>query len=583
MTESIREEHWRQGFAAGDREAGLRLGELMQGRGDVGHAQEILRHAGSGLGPVAARALFALGMSLTHGGHLHEASDAFEGAAELAQAESAPDVVLNLAARWTVLGREDDAEAAYWSVVEKAPDAAERAVAAYRLGRYCRDVERFAEGVGLLRRAVEEGTEDLVPFAKLELARALREQSNQEECEVLYRDVIRSDHPDRAPEAAVALAELHLARDEIVEARHLLELVVESEHPDWTPVAKGRLDAMAQKQLTNYLVVSCLSPVEHRRVFVSHSRADREQGWTVQLAVGNPHGVGLASNEEGLARDGSRTLLGGRITFARRLSNRQLVISSLRHVVALARAVRRVLTHLLRTPVAAACELAGSARTTASLERRLRAQLIRHGLTAAEAARAVSFYAGLCARGSVQSVAARGRPARSLWRESTSSLRAHQGPLDVARSCVQRVRWYLARRTHLRGAQGFGCPSPRMGAHDRALLRSSFGAHIAMSAPGTGKSLLALHLANLVQHQLADRLQNWRALESDEGLSQDDGFSWLALDVDDPGVTDWHRCQMAIEHVFGAFPATGFHPELGHSDGGCTCSAASDSGCQNPA
>lgn len=556
MKSNLQEEHWRASFGAGDREAGLRLAELLHWRGEHGYAEEVLRRAGRGSDAVAARASLALGFSLAKRGYLEEAREALTTAERQADAKEAPDVLLNLAARWAVLGRGRDAEAAYRAVIEHAPRSAERAVAVYRLAHLLRDAGDTRASIVLLRRAVEESAEDLAPVAKLALGRSLEGRAYEDEREALYREVIASDHPDCAPEAALGLADLLADRGADEEAAELLELVVGSEHPEWAPAASRRLENLERGAIVKLVRLSAI-PDERRTAFFSYCEQlhedVREHRGSDLIAGGGAYCLRLDNEDSLVLLPGTSDRRTMTILHPLLLQIRGLVsflATLLRGVCTAVGVVARVLVEA----VSGACVAAGLRMETAS-EHRLSEALVRHGLTQAEAARAVALW---------EALARRKRRRKDLWIKSVATECSYQqqrrvDPPNVALTLKERLlrsvsRWSVRAPGAIRWTREFGrVPSWRCSdSAGRSLLRSTFGGHIAMSAPGTGKSLLALHVANVVQHRLTEHLQRSCIDASPGGLKQP--LSCLELDEDDPGVKDFWRCQTAIDRVIGLPP-----------------------------
>jgi tetratricopeptide (TPR) repeat protein len=557
VSSRLGEEQWLRRLRAGDGEAGLRLSELLQIRGENGYAEEVLRHTARGSGPVAARAAFALGLLLVERGYPGEAHEAFRAANNVADAGDSPDVVLNLAARWAALGRRSDAKQAYRSVVQHAPDRRDRALAAFRLSSLELEDDNCDAAIDLLRLAAADGMEDLAPVAKLELGRALGDESTEQR-EALYREVVESDHPDCAPEAAVRLSELLTNRGEVAEAHRFLDLAIASEHPEWADVATDLLKTMKQ----DLVAESLRSAQGYRRLFISSSGQLYVEPCSAKcdLVLGNPRWHQFACGDTAgplttnLAGDCTSddstgpTELEGRMGFAW-------------FVPALALLARRFTSSLLK------CVLPGSHRlgrlsSWTSLERRIRDALVHHGLTAAEAARTVSLYAAL------RTSSTRRECDRAELSRSIGESRPYPGASGALNAVVGLMKPIprLIRRELLRLREawiGSGSIDPasylKLASRDLALLRSTLGVRIAMSGSDAGKGLLALHTANLVQHELIKELHVLSIRGGDEGLG--DHGSALELDNNDPGVSDWQRCQYALSTVFGESSTAGAYLE----------------------
>lgn len=261
--------YWLERLAGDDvdarADAALRLASLARARDDVEQAERLLRTASQEPSPsVAPRAAFALGQLLEALGEVAAAAAAFALAAGLSRPEASPDVLCNLAARWAVLGRVDDAIDAYRRVVaagmsaEQEAHRQDAAVAAFRLGELLDETGRHDEAMAAWRLALASRSPEAAPHAAMNVYYGILASGTADHAELdaLLRRAIELDHPDRSPEAGLALAERLLARGELEGGYELLELVADCEHPEHSPTAQARLHALTTEHTRNYVALA---------------------------------------------------------------------------------------------------------------------------------------------------------------------------------------------------------------------------------------------------------------------------------------------------------------------------------------
>ncbi len=194
-------------------------------------------------------ALGRLSRLLADAGYADEAHSVMTTMTARAPAEAPADANLDLAARDAAFGNIDRALERYAIVFgHGGTDAALAAlrVAHLELGRGRQRAAAF-----LLRFAVENGDEDVLPYALVDLAELLAGvPTTRDEAMDLYRRAVETDHADLAPAAAMALAQLHVDRHEPGLARRLYDLVVSSGHPEHAPAARRRLDTLHEQPIS---------------------------------------------------------------------------------------------------------------------------------------------------------------------------------------------------------------------------------------------------------------------------------------------------------------------------------------------
>jgi tetratricopeptide (TPR) repeat protein len=189
----------------------------------------------------AAAAALRLARLHEAAGQAEAAALAYSRAAQKADPEFSADVLLDLAARWAARGDRERARLAYLGVKDRAPDAADRSLAALRLADLAREVGDVGAAIPLWRLALARANVRHRPHIALSLAEGLLEwEKSCDEDEVidLLDSVIDSDHADLAPRAALEVAKLKRRRGELLEAYRYCQWVVESEHPLYAPGAE---------------------------------------------------------------------------------------------------------------------------------------------------------------------------------------------------------------------------------------------------------------------------------------------------------------------------------------------------------
>jgi tetratricopeptide (TPR) repeat protein len=240
-------------------EARLNLAVLLQRRGDLVAAEALLIDAIGERNPkLTPEAALRLGHLYAQLDRCGEAAAEYERAASESTPRKNPDVLLDVAARWTSLGDIDRASDAYRGVHEQAPADRRRfaAIAAYRLAHIHQERGAIIEAMRWWRLANNEADADLLPHVLVDLADVLcdvGDAADRLEAETLYVQAIEADHPDLSPRAAIALADMSREHGAFIQAFQLYEDVIESEHPRYRPEAEARREELVTQELERWL------------------------------------------------------------------------------------------------------------------------------------------------------------------------------------------------------------------------------------------------------------------------------------------------------------------------------------------
>lgn len=247
--------------------AALNLGRYLLGLGQA-EGVALLRRAARAEDPVTgARAAWALAEFHREAGARICAKGYLTHAENLSQSQFVPDVLLSLASRYAAWGEVERAVEVYERLLAEGSQAEREltATAAFRLADLLRERRAHVRAVGLLRRAIRDGSPSLRVHAMSELGDflfscwrgdvsadmppGLPSDPNglREAIETLYRRVVLSDHADLAPRAAFYLAELRRSAGDWIGAEADLRMVVESEHPVYAPLADEKLREAEQR------------------------------------------------------------------------------------------------------------------------------------------------------------------------------------------------------------------------------------------------------------------------------------------------------------------------------------------------
>ena len=263
------EGRWLDELAHGDADtrafAALGLSGLAREHEEYDRAATLLQtvlHEGH---PVAApRAAFALAQ--IYSDELlepHKAELAYRTAAALAKADVVPDVVCNLAARWTVQGRTDSAVEAYRAIVEAAHlrlsgelGLEVGPVAAYRLGHLLSETGDGPGAEAAWRWAIETGDDEAAPHSALALAEMLSGKPDRaQDVDALLGFALSVDHPDCSPDAAYRMAVR--AQDAGLRSRalELYRRVAASQHHDFAQRAQQAVKTLVDDHVSGYLQI----------------------------------------------------------------------------------------------------------------------------------------------------------------------------------------------------------------------------------------------------------------------------------------------------------------------------------------
>jgi tetratricopeptide (TPR) repeat protein len=239
----------------GDQAIYLRRQALAaQKSGDLGRAVELLHKAGETADAVqAGRARVSLARVWVDCGRPEQADLSLARALDKASPASAPDIYLDAAALWHVLGRTEAAGTAYRAVLNHAHRPTDRALAAFRLGHLGEEAGEYEEALALWQRSLVEADDQLRPFALLEVAGVLARLSREDEAIELYYQLVGSDHPDLSPRGGLLLARLLAERCQWSETLELLQLIIDSGHPEYGTEARSWRAELEREMLAGTL------------------------------------------------------------------------------------------------------------------------------------------------------------------------------------------------------------------------------------------------------------------------------------------------------------------------------------------
>ncbi len=247
--------------------AALYLGRYLLNLDEV-EGVALLRRAARADDPTTgARAAWALAEFHREAGARICAKGYLSHAENLSQIQFVPDVLLALASRYAALGEVEQAVEVYERLLAEGSQADREltATAAFRLADLLLERRAHVRAVGLLRRAIRDGSPSLRVHAMSELGDFLFScwrgevsadmppglptdpDGLREAVETLYRRVVLSDHADLAPRAAFYLADLRRAAGDWIGAEADLRMVVESEHPVYALLADEKLQEAEQR------------------------------------------------------------------------------------------------------------------------------------------------------------------------------------------------------------------------------------------------------------------------------------------------------------------------------------------------
>lgn len=245
--------------------AAFRLAALLRNRGEVAAARKLLQDATAVPdGPLAAEAWLRLGELFDETGHPRRGAFAYRRAAELADPEHSPGVLIDVAAHAERQGGSRRPTELYRRLIEACPQPRLRAVAAFRLALIQRRSRQVGQAVASLRLALQHSEPALEPHVQLHLAEALIEAGKDDgvggvrsEAEALLRKAIEADHHDLSPRAALVLAGLLAEAAEFSEAHRLCEMVIECEHPDFQAEAEAAQSRFMHMELEGVQGTRC--------------------------------------------------------------------------------------------------------------------------------------------------------------------------------------------------------------------------------------------------------------------------------------------------------------------------------------
>jgi tetratricopeptide (TPR) repeat protein len=223
------------------------LGKLLAGKGDLAGARIAYQRAIDGGHPDSgALAAVELSQLLTSAGDLAGALSACRRAVRSGHPDAMPraEVVLGI-----VLGREGDlagARAAYQRAIDSG-HANAAAMALFNLGKLLGDHRDHAGAVAAYRQAIDSGDPDMAPRAAYNLAANLQRQGDHAGARAAFEFAADSGHPEVAPRAMVFLGEVLLRLRDVDGARAAFQRAARSGDPDAVERARERLAWLSQQ------------------------------------------------------------------------------------------------------------------------------------------------------------------------------------------------------------------------------------------------------------------------------------------------------------------------------------------------